>query len=81
MLTRSRQDYSDPRPSLFFEKAFPEGTKEATLYAVWKENTVTLSYVSADETLGTVSLASEVSWQRAVKGPRFDRAAEERLHL
>ena len=26
---------------------------------MWKENTVTLSYVSADETLGTVSLASE----------------------
>ncbi len=51
-------DYSD-QASLFFEKAFPEGTKEATLYAVWKENTVTLSYVSADETLGTVSLASE----------------------
>ena len=50
--------YSD-QASLFFEKAFPEGTKEATLYAVWKENTVTLSYVSADETLGTVSLASE----------------------
>lgn len=51
-------DYSD-QASLFFETAFPEGTKEATLYAVWKENTVTLSYVSADETLGTVSLASE----------------------
>lgn len=46
MLPRSRQDYSD-QASLFFEKAFPEGTKEATLYAVWKENTVTLSYVSA----------------------------------
>ena len=58
-------DYSD-QASLFFEKAFPEGTKEATLYAVWKENTVTLNYVSSDESLGTVTVGSETI--RAVNG-------------
>lgn len=51
-------DYSD-QASLFFETAFPEGTKEATLYAVWKENTVTLNYASSDESLGTVTVESE----------------------
>lgn len=51
-------DYSD-QASLFFETAFPEGTKEATLYAVWKENTVTLNYASSDESLGTVTVGSE----------------------
>lgn len=51
-------DYSD-QVSLFFETAFPEGTKEATLYAVWKENMVTLNYASSDESLGTVTVGSE----------------------
>lgn len=62
-----RADYSD-QASLFFETAFPEGTKEATLYAVWKENTVTLNYVSSDESLGTVTAGSETT------GPRMRSA-------
>lgn len=50
--------YSD-QASLFFETAFPEETKKATFYAVWKENMVTLNYASSDESLGTVTVGSE----------------------
>lgn len=74
-------DYSD-QASLFFETAFPEGTKEATLYAVWKENTVTLNYASSDESLGTVTVGSETieaatgkpigSTAQAKSGAKFD---------
>ena len=74
-------DYSD-QASLFFETAFPEGTKEATLYAVWKENTVTLNYASSDESLGTVTVESEPvdavtgtahgSTAQAKSGAKFD---------
>ena len=74
-------DYSD-QASLFFETAFPEGTKEATLYAVWKENTVTLNYASSDESLGTVTVGSETieaatgkpigSTAQPKSGARFD---------
>lgn len=74
-------DYSD-QASLFFETAFPEGTKEATLYAVWKENTVTLNYASSDESLGMVTVESEPvdavtgtahgSTAQAKSGAKFD---------
>ena len=42
-----------------------DGAK-ATLYAVWQERDVTLNYASSDESLGTVSKASETI--RAVNG-------------
>lgn len=73
--------YSD-QASLFFETAFPEETKKATFYAVWKENMVTLNYVSSDESLGTVTVASETigavngkptgSTAQAKSGAKFD---------
>lgn len=37
----------------------PQDNAKATLYAVWKENTVTLNYVSSDESLGSVTVGSE----------------------
>ena len=81
MLPRSRQ-ITAIRQACFFETAFPEGTKEATLYAVWKENTVTLNYASSDESLGTVTVGSETieaatgkpigSTAQAKSGAKFD---------
>lgn len=43
-----------------------EDNAKATLYAVWQERDVTLNYASSDESLGTVSNASETV--AAVKG-------------
>lgn len=58
-----------------------DGAK-ATLYAVWKERDVTLNYASSDESLGTVSKASETigavngkpagSTAQAKSGAKFD---------
>lgn len=55
---------------------------KATLYAVWQERNITLNYVSSDESLGTVSKASETigavngkpdgSTAQAKSGARFD---------
>lgn len=44
----------------------PQDNAEATLYAVWQERDVTLNYASSDESLGSVSSASETV--AAVKG-------------
>lgn len=44
----------------------PKDNAEATLYAVWKEQSVTIGYVSSDTELGTVSSALETV--AAVKG-------------
>lgn len=37
----------------------PKDNAEATLYAVWKEQSVTIGYVSSDTELGTVTVGSE----------------------
>ena len=37
----------------------PKDNAEATLYAVWKEQSVTIGYVSSDAELGTVTVGSE----------------------
>ena len=37
----------------------PKDNAEATLYAVWKEQSVTIGYVSSDAELGTVTVESE----------------------
>lgn len=60
----------------------PKDNAEATLYAVWQERDVTLNYASSDESLGTVSKASETIWAvngtsagstaQAKSGARFD---------
>ena len=60
----------------------PKDNAEATLYAVWQERDVTLNYASSDESLGTVSNASETiraatgkptgSTAQAKSGARFD---------
>lgn len=60
----------------------PKDNAEATLYAVWQERDVTLNYASSDESLGTVSKASETiravngtsagSTAQAKSGARFD---------
>lgn len=61
----------------------PQDNAEATLYAVWQERDVTLNYASSDESLGTVSKASETigaatgkpttgSTAQAKSGARFD---------
>lgn len=44
----------------------PKDNAEATLYAVWKEQSVTIGYVSSDAELGTVTVGSETIW--AVNG-------------
>ena len=59
-----------------------EDGDSATLYAVWQERDVTLNYASSDESLGTVSKASETIWAvngtsagstaQAKSGARFD---------
>lgn len=59
-----------------------EDGDSATLYAVWQERDVTLNYVSSDESLGSVSKASETvaavtgtakgSTAQAKSGARFD---------
>ena len=63
------------------ERELEDGDR-ATLYAVWQERDVTLNYVSSDESLGTVSNASETiraatgkptgSTAQAKSGARFD---------
>lgn len=60
----------------------PKDNAKATLYAVWQERDVTLNYASSDESLGTVSKASETigavngtsagSTAQAKSGARFD---------
>lgn len=60
----------------------PQDGDSATLYAVWQERDVTLNYASSDESLGTVSKASETIWAvngtsagstaQAKSGARFD---------
>ena len=60
----------------------PKDNAEATLYAVWHERDVTLNYASSDESLGTVSKASETigaatgkpagSTAQPKSGARFD---------
>ena len=60
----------------------PKDNAKATLYAVWQERDVTLNYASSDESLGTVSNASETiraatgkptgSTAQAKSGARFD---------
>lgn len=60
----------------------PQDNAEATLYAVWQERDVTLNYASSDESLGSVSSASETvaavkgtakgSTAQAKSGARFD---------
>lgn len=60
----------------------PQDNAKATLYAVWKENTVTLNYVSSDESLGSVTVGSETigavngtsagSTAQPKSGARFD---------
>lgn len=60
----------------------PKDNAEATLYAVWQERDVTLNYASSDESLGSVSSASETvaavtgtakgSTAQAKSGARFD---------
>lgn len=60
----------------------PKDNAEATLYAVWQERDVTLNYASSDESLGTVSKASETiraatgkptgSTAQPKSGARFD---------
>ena len=60
----------------------PKDNAEATLYAVWRERVVTLNYASSDESLGTVSKASETigavngkpagSTAQPKSGARFD---------
>lgn len=59
-----------------------EDGAEATLYAVWQERNITLNYVSSDESLGTVTVASETigavngkptgSTAQAKSGAKFD---------
>ena len=44
----------------------PKDNAEATLYAVWQEQSVTIGYVSSDTELGTVTVGSETIW--AVNG-------------
>lgn len=68
--------------SLLQTSGEPEDNAEATLYAVWQERDVTLNYASSDESLGTVSNASETiraatgkptgSTAQAKSGARFD---------
>lgn len=60
----------------------PKDGDSATLYAVWQERDVTLNYASSDESLGSVSSASETvaavtgtakgSTAQAKSGARFD---------
>lgn len=60
----------------------PKDGDRATLYAVWQERDVTLNYASSDESLGSVSKASETvaavtgtakgSTAQAKSGARFD---------
>lgn len=60
----------------------PKDNAEATLYAVWKEQSVTIGYVSSDAELGTVTAGSETigavngkptgSTAQAKSGARFD---------
>ena len=52
----------------------PKDNAEATLYAVWQERDVTLNYASSDESLGTVSKASETI--RAVNGTSAGSTAQ-----
>lgn len=52
--------------SLLQTSGEPKDNAEATLYAVWQERDVTLNYASSDESLGTVSKASETI--KAVNG-------------
>lgn len=68
--------------SLLQTSGEPEDNAKATLYAVWQERDVTLNYASSDESLGTVSKASETigavngtsagSTAQAKSGARFD---------
>lgn len=68
--------------SLLQTSGEPEDNAKATLYAVWQERDVTLNYASSDESLGTVSKASETIWAvngtsagstaQAKSGARFD---------
>ena len=60
----------------------PKDNAEATLYAVWQEQRVTIGYVSSDTELGTVTVGSETigavngtsdgSTAQAKSGARFD---------
>lgn len=60
----------------------PKDNAEATLYAVWKEQSVTIGYVSSDAELGTVTVGSETigavngtsdgSTAQPKSGARFD---------
>lgn len=60
----------------------PKDNAEATLYAVWKEQSVTIGYVSSDTELGTVTAGSETigavngkptgSTAQPKSGARFD---------
>lgn len=60
----------------------PKDNAEATLYAVWQEQSVTIGYVSSDTELGSVSSASETvaavtgtakgSTAQAKSGAKFD---------
>lgn len=60
--------YEDQK-SIKLEKEFPnlkDDNEKVTLYAVWEEQSVTLSYEPNDAELGSVSKASETIW--AVNG-------------
>lgn len=60
--------------SLLQTSGEPKDNAEATLYAVWQERDVTLNYASSDESLGTVSKASETV--AAVTGTAKGSAAQ-----
>ena len=60
--------------SLLQTSGEPEDNAKATLYAVWQERDVTLTYASSDESLGTVSKASETIW--AVNGTSAGSTAQ-----
>lgn len=68
--------YEDQK-SIKLDNEFPnlkDDNEEATLYAVWHERDVTLNYASSDESLGTVSKASETI--RAVNGTSAGSTAQ-----
>ena len=76
--------YEDQK-SIKLDKEFPnlkDDNEVVTLYAVWKEQSVTIGYVSSDAELGTVTVESETvdavtgtalgSIAQAKSGARFD---------
>ena len=70
-LSKDGEKKFDNKAEVQFTALVSSGSKledgdSATLYAVWQERDVTLNYASSDESLGTVSKASETI--RAVNG-------------